>query len=227
MSQYITQKGINAAQKEDARGIQYEQKKGENLATKEDIKEITSQMETIKNEISFENQRKHDFIQQRTKRLLNILYLTEKLNEYQNVIFYALYDINAKDRLIHLMEQTNATLLSFIHECRVAFVTIDDKDLISRISNMETMAQKYASYMCYVASNASNYLNNYHVFLNLAEKHDSKEIIHNAKESKNALETIRNEYEDEIEKLKKSLYDSQMKYLSKLNILFHGDFHLK
>ena len=59
IEQYFSQKGKNAAQKEDVRDIQYESKKGENIATKEDIKEITSQIETVKNEISFEKQRIH------------------------------------------------------------------------------------------------------------------------------------------------------------------------
>lgn len=35
----------------------YESEKGKNLATKEDIKEITANIETVKNEISFEKQR--------------------------------------------------------------------------------------------------------------------------------------------------------------------------
>lgn len=68
-------KGKNAAQKEDIRDIQYESKKGANLATKEDIKEITEQIETVKNEVSFENQRKHEFIKERTERLLKFFAL--------------------------------------------------------------------------------------------------------------------------------------------------------
>ena len=59
LEQYFVQKGKNAAQKEDMRDIQYETKKGENIATKEDIEEITAQIENVKNEISFENQRRH------------------------------------------------------------------------------------------------------------------------------------------------------------------------
>ena len=37
IEQYFSQKGKNAAQKEDVRDIQYESKKGENIATKETI----------------------------------------------------------------------------------------------------------------------------------------------------------------------------------------------
>lgn len=70
---YFSKKGENVAIVEDSRNISYESKKGENLATKEDIEELTRRIELVKNEISFENQRKHDFINQRTNRLLNIL----------------------------------------------------------------------------------------------------------------------------------------------------------
>ncbi|MEE0423719.1 MAG: hypothetical protein UDO44_09945 [Prevotella sp.] len=113
--QYLLQKGKNAAQKEDVRDIQYESKKGENIATKEDIKEITSRIETVKNEISFEKQRRHDFINQRTERLLKILHFTEKLNEQQGILLYALYDKHSSKRLLSLIEQINGTLLSFFN----------------------------------------------------------------------------------------------------------------
>lgn len=105
---YIEQyfhKGEKCCSKEDVRDIQYESKKGENIATKEDIKEITSQIETVKNEISFEKQRRHEFINQRTERLLKILYLTEKLNEQQGILLYALYDKHSSKRLLSLIEQ--------------------------------------------------------------------------------------------------------------------------
>ena len=62
---YYSQKGKNEALIEDSHDISYESKKGENLATKEDIEELTQKIEIVKNEISFENQRKHEFINQR------------------------------------------------------------------------------------------------------------------------------------------------------------------
>lgn len=147
LEQYFSQKGINTAQKEDVREIQYENKKGEDLTTKEDIEEITTQIETVRNEISFENQRKHEFIQQRTNRLLNILYLTEKLNEYQCILLYTLYEYNSAERLISLIEKINDTLLTFLHESRIAYVTIKDKELHSIISELK-IKHKTMLYIC-------------------------------------------------------------------------------
>ena len=213
IEQYSLQKGENAAQKEDMREIQYECKKGENIATKEDIKEITSQIETVKNEISFEKQRRHDFINQRTERLLKILYLTEKLNEQQGILLYTLYDKHSSKRLISLIEQINGTLLSFLHECRIIYVTVEDKDLTSRITNLIKDAQTYAGYMCYIASNASSHLTNWEDFLVLAEKNNnSTQLLNEAIKSQNSVEQIRKEFENNISGKKEALYDSQIKY---------------
>lgn len=228
LEQYFVQKGKNAAQKEDMHDIQYETKKGENIATKEDIEEITAQIENVKNEISFENQRRHEFIKQRTERLSKILYLTEKLNEQQRTLLYILYDKHSSQRLLSLIEQINGTLLSFLHECRIIYVTVDDKDLKSRISKLTEDAQNYANYMCYIASNASSHLTNWKDFLDLAEKHNgATQLLNEAVKSQNSVEQIRKEFENNINSKKDALYDSQINYLSKLNLLFGSDFHLK
>lgn len=228
LEQYFVQKGKNAAQKEDMRDIQYETKKGENIATKEDIEEITAQIENVKNEISFENQRRHEFIKQRTERLLKILYLTEKLNEQQGILFYNLYDKHSSQRLLSLIEQINGTLLSFLHECRIIYVTVEDEDLNKRISQLIKDAQVYAGYMCFIASNASSHLTNWKDFLDLAGKNDNAtQLLNEAIKNQNSVEQIRKEFENNINSKKEALYDSQIKYLSKLNILFGRDFHLK
>lgn len=228
IEQYFSQKGTNAAQIEDSRELAFETKKGEDLATKEDIKEITAQIETVKNEISFENQRRHEFIQQRTNRLLNILYLTEKLNEYQSILLYSLYEGRSSDSLISLIEHVNDTLLKLLHESRIVYVTVKDKELHSIISELKNKAQDYALYMCYIASTASSHMINKQSFLDLSERHNNScELLKEAVKSSNAMECIRKEFENEISAKKDSLYDYQIKYLSKLNRLFDCDFHLR
>ena len=49
----------------------YFKKKGENIATKEDIGFITSEIEIIKNEISFKNKKKTDFFFERKKNIID------------------------------------------------------------------------------------------------------------------------------------------------------------
>lgn len=65
---FSRRKGENAADFDDNREKYYEAEKCKNLATKEDIEQITKSIENIKNEISYENLRKHNAIQEREKR---------------------------------------------------------------------------------------------------------------------------------------------------------------
>lgn len=227
IEQYLLQKGKNAAQKEDIRDIQYESKKGENLATKEDIKEITEQIETVKNEVSFENQRKHEFIKERTERLLKILCLTEKLNEYEDLLFYTLYDIHSSEHLISIVENINKTLLTLVHECRIAFVTNDDKNLKLQIEQLKIHSQPYAAFMCRIASNALSLYSDRKDFLELAQKNENADLLNKAIECQSKAEQVRKEFEDNIKDQKKPLYEAQMDYLSKLNSFFGSKFNLK
>lgn len=227
LEKYFAKKGENIAQKEDCREIHYEIKKGEDLATKEDIEEITKQIETVKSEISFENQRKHVFITQRTQRLLEILFLTEKLNEYQNILMFALYDQNSSSRLVSLIEQINETLLKLTHECRITIVTTHDEELNNRMSKLVEKAQDYSHYMCYYASNASNNLVSWKYLLDFAEKRNEQSALNKATELKEFVNKLRQEFEDGICDKQKALYDCQIEYLSKLNLMFESDFHLK
>lgn len=225
---YFSKKGENAALKEDSRKISYESKKGENLATKEDIEDLTKKIEIVKNEISFENQRKHEFINRRTNRLLNILHNTEKLNEYQAILLYALYDKNSSERLSKLIEQINETLLDFLHECRIIYITIEDKKLTDIISELIKETQQYAGYMCYIASNASSHMKNWKESLELAsQNNNSQQLLDLAIKSQNGVAEIRKEFETSINEKREALYDIQIKYLAKLNTLFGSSFHIK
>ncbi|MDL2309801.1 hypothetical protein LJC39_01615 [Parabacteroides sp. OttesenSCG-928-B22] len=224
---YFSKKGEGLAIKEDAREIKYEETKGENLATKEDIEDLTRKIETVRNEISFENQRKHEFINQRTDRLTKVLYLTEKLNNYQSILLFSLYNKYSAPRLLKLIEEINETLLLFIHESRMLWITVKDDDLSKRITNLIKTAQEYASFMCYIASCAAACMADWNDYLELAKNNDNnKTILSSAIESKSNLESVKQDFENGIQSRKDALHDCQIKYLSKLNILFGSDFHL-
>lgn len=227
LEHYFSRKGEGLAAKEDSREIKYEETKGENLATKEDIEELTRKIESVKNEVSFENQRKHEFINQRTDRLIKVLYLTEKLNSYQSVLLYSLYDKHSTSRLLMLIEEINETLLQFIHESRMSWITVKDDDLSKRITNLIKVAQEYAVFLCYIASNAATFLTNWNDYLELAKNNDKRELLNSAIENQTKLDGIRQEFEKGIQSKKDALYDCQINYLSKLNLMFDCDFHLK
>lgn len=227
VNKYFSKKAEGKALKEDSQEIEYQKEKGKNIATQEDIKMITSQIESVKNEISFENQRKNNFINQRTERLLNILYLTEKFNEYKLLLMYDLYDKNSSARLTILIENINNTLLQLIHEYRIAFITLSDKDLKKIIASLIEPAQEYAGYMGYIASTAILHLTHSHELMKLATQNDNNSaLLDKAIESNQQLSEIRTEFEQDIDAKEKLLHDCQIKYLSKLNLMFKSDFHI-
>ena len=141
---------------------------------------------------------------------------------------FTLYDKNSFNRLLSLIEQINDTLLKLTHEYRITLVTTYDEELKDRLSELIKFAQNYSHYMCYIASNVSSHLENLKDLLDIAEKNDNdKTILNKAAESKENVAKLRKEFEDKIGEKQKPLYDCQIDYLAKLNLMFKSDFHLK
>ena len=99
-----------------ARDKSYEEEKGKNIATKEDIAEITKQIENVKAEISFENQRKKEYIDERKKHLVNVLYYAEKIQMSQNRLFIYARNADLKKNLYDLIDEVNISHLEMTHE---------------------------------------------------------------------------------------------------------------
>lgn len=78
-------------------------------------------------------------------------------------------------------------------------MTVEDKDLTSRVTDLIKDAQAYAGYMCYIASNAASHLTNWEDFLDLAEKHNNAtQLLNEAIKSQNGVEQTRKEFENNI-----------------------------
>lgn len=214
--------------KEDSREIDYEKEKGKNLATKEDIAQITKEIERVKNEISFENQRKHTFIEQRTNRYIEILHLAEELQLYNNQLLFYLYDKNSVEKLSTLINEANKTLLKLLHENRLLMVSTDDEYTIKRSNNLVKSSQEFVAVLCYIASNAISHLTDWKIYFDLANKNkDISELSKMATDSIQQLSQTRKEYEDEINGKEEKLYNDMIEYLSALKKLFKQEFYLK
>lgn len=225
---YFRQKGKNLAIKQDTRDIAYEQRKGENLATKQDVEEIAKKIEVVKNEISFENQRKHTYIEQRTNRFIEILHLVEELQMYRHLLLYYLYDNRSVEKLSILINDANKTLLNLVHEKRLVIASIDDEDTINTIETLVQSSQDYTFFICYVASNAISAFSNMKTFCDLAIKNDNSIFyVTKAKEAEEVLSNKINEFEKKIIKEDKKLDDDILKYLVVLKRLFSREFYLK
>lgn len=208
--------------------IVYFEEKGKNHATKEDIEEITKKIEVVKNEISFENQRKHSYIQQRTNRFIEILHLVEELQMYRKLLLYYLYDSRSVEKLSILINDANKTLLNLVHEKHLVMVSINDEDTINTIETLVQSSQDYTSFICCVASNAINLLKKIQTERDLSVKKNDI-IFHPALEriAKREFSNKRNEFENRIMEEDKKLYDDISKYLVVLKGLFSREFYLK
>lgn len=126
-----------------------------------------------------------------------------------------------------LIEQINETMLSFLHESRIVYVTIIDADLTKRISELVQVTPKYAQYLCYIASNASGHLTNWHEYLQLGKETKNSEVLQQAIQSQANVDKIRKEFENEIKSEQEPLYDCQIKYMAKLSSLFGEKINFK
>lgn len=224
---YIKEKGRGDAIKKNIRGTSYEEEKGKALATREDIEEVTNLIETVRSEVSFENQRKHSYIEQRTERFIKVLRLTEELYLCQSLLLYHLYDLNSADKLSQLIEKINMTLLDLVHECRMLTVSIDNEEITDKVYNLINSSQEHAGFLCYIASNAITHLRERKTFFDLSIQKNEKDLFKRLLEHDADLMKIRKEFENRRKEKQDEFYDDVIKYLAALKRLFGKEFYLK
>ena len=118
------------------RDLAYEAEKGKDLATKEDIEDITKQIETVKNEVSFATQRKKDYIVERKRHLFNLLYYAEKISNGQNSLQLYARSPSEYKALYALIDRTNDTILEMTHEFHILFAEYEGFEKEKVISNL-------------------------------------------------------------------------------------------
>ena len=138
---YLKRYMINFIELQFQKDKSYESEKGKNLATKEDIKEITANIETVKNEISFEKQRSHDFIKEREQRFLNILFHAETITNSVNRLY--VYGHNNQDatRVHTLIDEISKAALLMRQESSVCIAAYNVATNIAGYKYMFDKAQ--------------------------------------------------------------------------------------
>ena len=81
--------------------------------------------------------------------------------------------------------------------------------------------------MCYIASNASGHLTNWHEYLQLGKETKNSEVLQQAIQSQANVDKIRKEFENEIKSEQEPLYDCQIKYMAKMSSLFGEKINFK
>ena len=151
------------------RDLAYESEKGKNLATKEDIEDITKQIETVKSEISFEKQRKNDFVEERKRRLLDILYYVEKISYCHNRLMLYVHNYSNPHNLHNLNDEMNATLLDLTHESHIVIAEFKGLKGIETLTKLVDDTALLVAEMVFVSHNVANCIANSLLYNNKAE----------------------------------------------------------
>lgn len=150
------------------RETSYESEKGKNIATKEDIEAITEKIETVKNEISYEKQRNHDFVKEREKRLLNILFYAEAVANAVNRLYVYGHNTNDTKRVHDLIDDIAKNALLIRHTSAVCIAAYSD---IMKDNNSMTKLVDDIQLLCAeLQTKANNVANNITMFKHMFEK---------------------------------------------------------
>lgn len=93
-----------------ARDEAFEAEKGKLDATKEAVDIVLKELEQMKASVSLEEQRKHEFINERNKKLMNILRYSEQVNLSMQILLTAINN-ESLERMKELQNTLNSTVL--------------------------------------------------------------------------------------------------------------------
>lgn len=227
MQAFSKQKGENAADIDDNREKYYEAEKGKNLATKEDIEQITASIESIKNEISYENLRKHNAIQERERRFLSVLHIAESMQMQQAMVFYSMYQVENASVMINAIKETNKLLMELNHEYRLIISSYKDTSSLENLNSLVTCLRPYATEICVAATNAASFMTSWKSFMDMFLQNSDSSVrttaLQQAAVNKEGLEQYRDKLIfDEKDKVVNAISD----YVVFLSRLFKVDFNI-
>ena len=222
---YFKRKGENKANKEDATDLAYLEEKGKNLATKEDIAELTKTIESVKQEVSFANQRQHNIIEARNKCLFEILECVANLDNYKSLLLVYSRNLSMRDNLIELLQQTNQTINLAIKDSNYCLTTYGTTEDLQIVASLADTIRKHGSEIVVLITNTLTLMDNINRQIEIFERTKDisigrqtltmkDELLDESKythyEFADSLDTIVNEYISFLRKLYKS--DSLLKY---------------
>lgn len=157
---YFKRKGENKANKEDATDLAYLEEKGKNLATKEDIEELTKTLESVRQEVSFANQRQHNIIEARNKCLFEILECATNLDNYKSLLLVYSRNLSMRDNLIDLLQQTNQTIDLAIKDSNYCLTTYGSIEDLHIVASLADMIRKHGSEIVVLITNTLSLMDN-------------------------------------------------------------------
>ena len=224
---FSKRKGENAADIDDNREKYYEAEKGKNLATKEDIEQITKSIEKIKNEISYENLRKHNAIQERERRFLKVLHIAESIQMQQALVFYSMYQVENVEIMRNAIRETNELLVELNHEYRLIITSYKDTEALKNVTELVKHLRTYATEICVAASNAASYMTSWRGFMDMILQNSDGSIKTTAMQQAVANKNGLDEYRENLSfEEKEKVTDAISDYVVFLSKLFKVDFNI-
>ena len=167
--------------------------------TKDDIEEITKSIEQIKNEISYENLRKHNAIQERERRFLNVLHIAESMQMQQVLVFYSMYQVENVAAMTEAIKKTNELMVELNHEYRLIIASYKDTNALQNLTDLIKHLRPYGTEICVAATNAASYMTSWKGFMDMFVQNSDSAVralaLQQATTNKNEL----NQYRENIE----------------------------
>lgn len=177
----------------NARKKEYEKEQGKYEALHESIDSVHAKMEHMKNAVSLEEQRNHDFIVLRNQKLVNLIRYSEEINLAKTRLLTAINNESKKE-----LETLQADVNTVIVNLRVDNITLIaiSPNLDNNTASLFTDAIfQIAMELLVRISNAISLINSYNNLFNraleLENDKDKLNWLNQAKEKKDALREIK------------------------------------
>jgi len=227
LKSYYSTKASDLATKEDIQEISFESEKGKNLATKEDIQEITRLAQSIKSDVSFESQRKHDFIEKRTELFLSILNNAEEIYRCHYLLTLYIQDYYAEEKIYSLIQKVNDDLRVISFNSRLLLASYPNQKELSPLNELTNILILFGGEISAHASNAISAMSKIKKYLKLYL--DSDKELKYWKEAMAWDEVLTKSQNEIFDKFKyvNDFTEKRTNYIIFLNKLYNSDFHLK
>ncbi len=167
---YFRQKGRNAADLDDKRGLSYESKKGENYAIDED-------------KIYLEHK----------ERLVRILYIAEKISLSRGKYVLYFYDNTNRSKFDALTESLNDLLADLYYEQSMAMMFLQQEEQQKVLETLVATAHGVIAELCTNSTNASSAITRYNQWMEysrLSKERSNQFYLQEANKAKEELNQI-------------------------------------
>lgn len=212
-----------AAAKDEA----FEKEKGKIEATKEAVDNVLKELEKMKASVSLEEQRKHEFINERNKKLMNILRYSEQVNLSKQILLTAINN-ESVESLKQLQSSLNEAILNLRSDLMYMVVFNENLDKNNNATEFGDKIYNLAIEVIVRITNAISLIETMNkqmdYAINLPDGTDKLQWMQNAVATKKQLISMK---DDSNFAGNTDYKEAEIKYLSFMSKLYKSDVFLK